>query len=538
MMPYMDTGFVGVSPGQLASYQSNSAYNEMNLERRLKDNEEQRARAYAAQQQQAELEGKRTLAADQYGYSAALADQEAGNRYGLANQNYMHEDELFERHAAAQMSQLRLEQIQQEKMAAIQREAQMERDYLQQDFNKQNIAQSQEFIAGQAEKRFQQEKEIGGIQHQYGLESAGLQHQYGLEDIGVQHRNLLETNTKLAEQHVLEEAFHVPIEAQKEKLLKAIEYGYRANAFKEENMLKARQMLVETGKAGIAAGTHVFNSPDDKRMLGELSRELSAITASPGVSREVKEQARLDINEKKNDIWMNARPLEPQELAESEAAIIENYAKLRGLNEDETAALGMGKNGPEPKRDILNYRLGVKKAEAAQKVLEQKEAEKKTKTQLDLNKTIATISTNLNKSRVSAYNSLVKQWKDTGLNFDKVPTPKEEAELKRKAIEAYPEPPELIQLRRYRAELNGEDWQQQEQQQQQIQQGQQQLREQAQYEFGRQVYDMFGGVMGGIPPSQQNQPQGQPTQPRQGGRILSAKGKFYWNGQKWVPTGS
>ena len=442
------SSFVGMSDEQEAAANASLAASERDLERRIKQNEAQKNRDLSLRQQEMEIGGKRALASDEYGYQAALAGQRGNIEANRDASGYMHEDELFERHAAATMSQMRLEQIKQERMAAMQRDAQRERDYLQQGFEQQNVAQTQKFQAGQEERRFEQEKELGGIQHQYSMESQGNTQDFQLY-----------RDQQLAHQHVMEEAFHVPVAAQLKQVETAIEYGYKAKLFNEENMAKAKQILdarrqktIEENKVGIANGTHEYLSDTDTvDMLTHLPNAISTIENSLYASDEEKDAAKAQVYHRMDEITARARPISEAKRAQSLGA--KRMQVTQGWSTEDQKNYG-GFLIPDSKGSFatsLGKILQLKQKDQEAKIKE-KEAPALSEKKLEFDQRqqnhFFDIQSKVNENRSKEIDKREKVWRENPDNEGQEPSDKEWTAWEAVAKRLHPNPPELNEYRK------------------------------------------------------------------------------------------
>ncbi len=281
--------FVGQSLGQEISADETLAANEREVERRRADLAAQRAQEYALQLQGNEIGGKRTLAADQYGYEAALADQ----RFGYAAQSqaagFEHEDQLFEKHFAGQIAEQNLANLQAQKMAEFQAGTQEQRDYRLADINQAEMGQQQEFAAAQAERGYGQQEKMLGLQQDFQSQQKTAEWMHEA------------TNAKMAE-----EAW-----VAREKIVAMLKRGeisqenlYKAHAVAEE----VKQKQLEGIRKGIADGNFEFDGPEDLRIYNEdLPRKRSAIRRDPSLSQAQKENALAQVQAEEDNVLLSAR---------------------------------------------------------------------------------------------------------------------------------------------------------------------------------------------------------------------------------------
>jgi hypothetical protein len=219
-------------------------------------------RSFADRQQQTAIQGQRQLKADQFGYDTAMQGQQGQIQGQQQDARFMHEDELFERHAAATDALSRLDQIHAERTAAINHENQTRRDYLLQQFHEKDVVHGEEFTAGQEEKRFGEAKELGSINHENSLESKWIDHQ-----------NALEAGEHAAMVHAQLEPFLTQEAANLHKLNAQVDYGLSHDLFNDENKAKAKAIKDGMIDNGIQDGSGFIDDPTG--LIPKLRLQLS-----------------------------------------------------------------------------------------------------------------------------------------------------------------------------------------------------------------------------------------------------------------------
>ena len=247
--------------------------------------EAQANRNFAGQQQATAITGQRTLANDRAGYDYILQGQQGDIQANQNDARFMHENDLFDRHSAATIAQQQLGAIQAQKMAMFEAEQTNQRQGRAQDFQG-NMAQYEAGVGEQSDYRRQQ-----------------IAQENALHQANIQQAHELVTNDLAKGRFGYEQE---------------IVNRYKQGALNEENMFKAKQLILQKNVEGLGKGTHRFGSEQDQVLLDKtLPDQMTAIDESPYMDEGQKREARQQVEDSAERVYMRARPLTQAEQAAS-----------------------------------------------------------------------------------------------------------------------------------------------------------------------------------------------------------------------------
>jgi len=306
----------------------------------------------AYQQQRAALAAQRQAGADQFGYEYALGQQKYGWDAYRQQAQFLHDDELFERHEAGRIAEMQLQQEHQQRQLQQQAGIQEQRDYRQAGFEQERLGQQADiqtgrdvFQAGEQERR--DVYQAGIAREHQGQEQMARATETGFQAGQLQQRQEGEQAFRAGEQRQQQEAtaglqgqrqvfeyneatermMHATVladvaqrgrESEAEILRKSragelsMEYRWKADLIEQQYQEKEDQDTIK----GLASGE--YRLPKGvKEMLDANEEHLARIEASDGVSDADKENLNAQIMAKSARLRRLRTAVPPEEKAKA-----------------------------------------------------------------------------------------------------------------------------------------------------------------------------------------------------------------------------